>query len=691
MTYNKKQMQPLIDKFQINPETNRLFVNIIEMFDNQPNYQIWAVKGVFSKTFDYETLAKIHDWATTNQSMIKLLDKKNIVSYSTKTLITQLLREMNALDKVAIIKNIISHFNTEQRRMLTSAILPRELNGIEAHNDPLVKEWGGIFAKFNRLPSSRKNNFYTKASGVRDVQELQKLIKESIEATYTWTKEDFLAFLENNTKGCEIVFDQGPCVIIRVPNFETSKKLCGGGRTQWCITMEGHHWSDYVTRYNENPSQDTTRSQYFLFDFSRRETDPFAHVGFTIQKGNGIVEAQSGDNEPMLSKKYSNGVETMDVHDVLKKVGAKKGTFIHLPKNSEFKWDAESMLKFIKNNPALYAIALERDNRYIINVLSNDGFNKITAHSLINRADFLVGQNNKTYVLLDMNLPVNEDKALIAMSYQKDQYGDVSLSGIRDLFNADMAGSKYLSDIGISSNDFLNREAIDPSIMLHKLVDEGDEIGAISLIEKEKGNINVSYEFNGRIPIFTVLNNKMFKLFGRMVAHPSFNAKIEDGFGESLLESLLYMYGGDEVSTTEEDEKDLEAMIKAIIDNENFDLNTKDLNGDTSLIVACEYPKLNWVAKALIAKKDVDVNVPNDFGFSPLSIALSNGSLDIVTELCKRPDLKVSEDDQKVAKSNNINLKDYIKPDNSIFATTEATSMADLLSELESAATVMAL
>ena len=57
MTYNKKQMQPLIDKFQINPETNKLFIKIIEMYDNQPNYQIWAVKGVFSHAFDFDTLA----------------------------------------------------------------------------------------------------------------------------------------------------------------------------------------------------------------------------------------------------------------------------------------------------------------------------------------------------------------------------------------------------------------------------------------------------------------------------------------------------------------------------------------------------------------------------------------------------------------------------------------------------------
>jgi hypothetical protein len=56
MTYNKKQMQPLIDKYAINPETNKLFISVCEMFDGQPNYQIWAVKMIFSKTISSEEL-----------------------------------------------------------------------------------------------------------------------------------------------------------------------------------------------------------------------------------------------------------------------------------------------------------------------------------------------------------------------------------------------------------------------------------------------------------------------------------------------------------------------------------------------------------------------------------------------------------------------------------------------------------
>ena len=87
MTYNKKQMQPLIDKYAINPETNKLFTDVCEMFDGQPNYQIWAVKMVFSKSLSIEQLETIHEWVGKNQTLVKSLEKQNIVSYSSKNAI----------------------------------------------------------------------------------------------------------------------------------------------------------------------------------------------------------------------------------------------------------------------------------------------------------------------------------------------------------------------------------------------------------------------------------------------------------------------------------------------------------------------------------------------------------------------------------------------------------------------------
>ena len=217
MTYNKKQMQPLIDKYAINPETNKLFINVIEMFDNQPNYQIWAVKMIFSKTIEIEQLETIHDWINKNQSMVKSLEKQNIVSYSTKSAIAQLFREMEGLDNLSIVKNAVNHFNTEQRKMLTDALLAKDYNGSTAYMDKDIKVWSTIFRKFNRLPLDRKNKFYSNCSRLKNLTDLLSAIKSCLEETYKWDKADFLAFMENNASDCEVVYENGPYVIIHVP------------------------------------------------------------------------------------------------------------------------------------------------------------------------------------------------------------------------------------------------------------------------------------------------------------------------------------------------------------------------------------------------------------------------------------------------------------------------------------------
>ena len=679
MNYNKKQIQPLIDKFKINPETNQLFGKIIEMYDNQPNYQLWAVKGVFSNTFDFETLAKIHDWSVINQTMIKNLDKKNIVSYSNKQAITQLLHEMSALDNVMMIKDIISHFNTEQRKMLTEAILPREINGLKAHQSQAIKTWGNIFSKFNRLSQARKNNFYTKASSITDVEELKGLIKDAIDATYLWDKEDFLAYIGNNTKDVDIVYNKDSYVIIRVPNFETSKKLCGGGRTQWCISMKKEHWDSYV-------GESGNRDQYFLFDFKRRETDPFAHIGFTIQKGCGIVEAQSCDNEPMLNKEFSNGVESFTIHSALAAAGAKMSAFVHLNKNSEFDWNVESLMNFIRRHPDLYAIAYNKDGRYVINCMSSYGLDKLANHTMINITSYPIDANNKTYVIIDMNLPVNDDKAIVVMRFVKDVYGETTLRDCRDLFNSNLMDGKYLDSIGMKSCDFLGRETIDPSVKLHKLIDEHDEAAAIKLIDDNINEININYVFDNRVPAISALNAEMFTLFGKIISHPSFDNNITDGFGETILQAVIYTYSSETIASSKEDETKLVKIINAIMDSNIFNYNDCDFTNDTALTISCAYPKMNWLTKKLISNKCVDVNHHNIFNQSPVTICIKRGNLEMLKELGKRPDLVITDEDGRAAANAGINLKDFIKPDNSVLV--DVNSMESLLSELESAATV---
>ena len=679
MTYNKKQMQPLIDKYAINPETNKLFISVCEMFDGQPNYQIWAVKMIFSKTISSEELEAIHDWAVKNQTMVKLLDKQNIVSYSSKAAIAQLFKEMKGLDNIALIKDTINHFNTEQRKMLNESILTKEFKALDGYSNATLKKWATIFEKFNRLPSDRKKKFFSNCSRLKNTNDLLSAITTALEETYQWNKEDFLAFLANNAPDCEVIHDNGSFVIVHIGSFKSSKLLCGNGRTSWCITQQDSYWKQYVGDHSN-------RDQYFFFDFSRKESDAFAHIGFTMENGRGFYCAQTCNNNSMTSGYTQGNGERMSINQALENAGCKMNIFLRLNPLTNYKWDMESILQFIKARPSDFAIAFEKDGRLIVNVLTTAGTKSLFGHTLISNGNFIVDSNNKVYVLVDTNLKVNDDKSIIAMQYQKDQYGTLSLRRMSDPYNTDITKNGYLSKVGITTDTFINREAIDPRVLLHKLIDENDEIGALKLLEKEGKDFNVNYEFNQRVPIISAVNNKMYNLFEKIVSHPKFDSSIEDGFGETLLESLIYLYGSDEISASKEEEKSLKRMIEAILKSETYDFNAKDLNSDTAINIACEYPKMLWIVKALASKKNVDINIVNDFECAALGDCIRNKNLEALKIIGQRPDVKVREADKKLAKSYNINLDEYIKPNEAIFGSfkfEESAENVESANELE--------
>jgi len=659
MTYNKKQMQPLIDKYAINPETNKLFISVCEMFDNQPNYQIWAVKMIFSQVMTTEQLEQIHEWVEKNQTMVKMLEKQNIVSYSNKTLIAQLFKEMKGLDNLAVIKNTVNHFNTEQRKMLTENLLGKEHTALEGYSDAKLKKWAEIFRKFNRLPSDRKNKFYSNCSRLKNLDDLLQAIQTCLEETYKWDKEDFMAFLANNASDCEVIVENGPYVIVHVPSFKSSKLLCGNGRTSWCITQQDSYWRQYVTDHSN-------RDQYFMFDFSRKESDAFAHIGFTMENGRGFYCAQTCNNSDMRNG-YTQGNERLSINQALEKAGVKMSVFLRLNALTNYEWNFESIVNFIKKHTADYAIAYEKEGRMIINILNTQAFRTFCGHTLVNNSGYSVDTNNKIYVFIDTNLRYNDDKSLIAMSYQKDQYGTLSLKKMTDPFNTDITKEGYLSKVGITTDCYLNRETIDPTILLHKLIDENDEMGAIKLLEKEGKNFNVNFEFNQRVPIISAVNNKMYNLFEKIVTHPKFDSTIEDGFGETLLESLMYLYGSDEISASKTEEESLKKMIISILKSESYDFNIKDVNSDTAINIACEYPKMLWIVKALASKKNVDVNVVNDFESAAIGACIRNKNLEALKVIGQRPDIKVKETDKKLAKSFGIELSEYIKPNEAIY------------------------
>ena len=107
-------------------------------------------------------------------------------------------------------------------------------------------------------------------------------------------------------------------------------------------------------------------------------------------------------------------------------------------------------------------------------------------------------------------------------------------------------------------------------------------------------------------------------------------------------------------------------MINVLLASSN-DFNTKDINDDTAINIACEYPEMLWVVKVLASKRAVDINVVNDFDCAALGNCIRNKNLEALKVIGMRPDLKVTELDKKLAKSYSIKLSDYIKPTDDIY------------------------
>ena len=660
MTYSKRAMQPLIDKYQINPETNKLFINVVEMFDGQPNYQLWAVKVIFSQATNFDKLQEINNWIKENSTAIKSLAKQNIVGYKTKSDFNLLFREMSGINKVKFIKHIISEFNTAQRDILNKEIFgssSTNISPIDAYSSTIINFWEKNLKGFSMMPKYKRDNLIKVVSTMNNINDLKAAIEKCLDESYDWNREDMLAFAENHCKkGYEVIFDNGEQVILSIKNYATSNKLCGQGRTCWCITKSNSYFSDYAGGND--------RTQYFYFDFTRKETDCFAHVGFTMENGYGVRYAQTCDNHDMLNG-YEQGREKIGIKDIFKKIGVDTSFFMRLKSDPKFEWSINGLLKICKEHKESFAISYESNNIVIVNVINKDYIDKLIGHTFITLNN--VGRNGKYYLLFDFSKKPSESKSVILTSYASDPYGSLSKLSEYDAFNTNISGDKYLESIGIKESYYLNNEKLDPSVLLHKYIDNDDEENAIKLIEEEGDNIDINFTFQHRIPVCSAIAHNMIDLFGKIVNMKGFKSDVKDGFGETILGSLLYLYASGEVEISEEEENTVEKLISFLVNSKYADLNAKNINGDTAINLASEWPKALWVVRLLASNMNVDPNCVNDIGYTSVGNAIRRNNLEALKVLGQRPDLKISADDKKEAKKNGINLSDYIKPNKDIF------------------------
>ena len=646
--FSKKQIKPLIDKYSINVESDKTFKDIIVLFDNQTNYQIWAIKAVFGGICPLGVIKDIKNWADANHQEIKNLIKGNVVAYTRKEEFTQLMDEMQGLDMVATIKRVINQFNTDQRRILTENVLSHVSNGIDALASSTIKEWFKIAKGVETLNAKHKDKLISASSALRNYGELKEYIQNSYISKYDWNRESLLNFAAVNTPDCDLVYDKDNVVILNVPSFTSSKTLCGNGKTGWCLTRQESYFKQYVL----DPQGGA--SQYFLFNFNLKDIHDFARIGFTVVNQKGINNAHSSTNRNLLSECVCDDGKRGTIHSILAELGIDKGIFMRLRKLRNYSWAEDSLLKYLSDNHFLSSIVFARDKMLILKMSSNEEMRKLAAHTFINIDDRSVDN----FLLINFNVNNNDSNSIIKVSVNKDKYGIESINRIIDAYNADITTSNVLKKLNIEIDDFINRKDIDPNLLLHKLLDEKNDTRAAELIASK--DVDINYVFENQYPIFKAINSKCINVFRGIVNSKNFNATVKDAMGEPLLLSLMCRYKSEK--SNGRDSADTKAMIEIILDNTNYDFNAKDLNFDTAINLAAEYPVFDFVLQKLVENPNVNLNVVNDIQCTSLGNAIRRNNVNAIKTLGKRVDLVVRDQDYEMARKKGIDLAQYINP-----------------------------
>lgn len=652
ISFSKKRIEPLINKFGINPETNNDFKSIIKMFNGMTEYQIWAINLVFNGISNIQEIQSIKEWLDKHSAMISKFSKHNLVAYTTSDDMNLLVNEIESLNKFLFVKKCINMFNTKQKKLLSDVIHINTLNQLSINNNTIFISWYRAFKQFNKLPFARKSKFISLCSAFDSAASIKESLFNAIKQSYAWNKEDMLAFRDNNTPNSNIIFDKDNIVVLEIPSFHDSQLLCGGGRTGWCITREERYFQSYL-----NCETNEKRKQYFLFNFDKPESDEIAHVGFTVSSLRGICNAHSTKNLALVDNHILYHGKNIDIYDILKNSKISLSNFIKIEKNPNYEWNKESLCRYLDTMKDAFCTVYSTDSKVIIKIISKRKCGKLISHTKLCAED-IINSSSNAYLIFNFNVNYDEETSIILALTQLDMYGIEEATLAYNIFGRNLLDNNKLKNIDNTLYEIIYNSNVQPEKLLHKYINSADEENALKLIE-ENPDLNVNYILNGSIPVFNAIRNGLLKVFNAIITSKNFNINVADGFGEPILISMIYVYAACGLHD-DRNEKKLHKMIDSVLHNSNIDLNQIDINLDTPINVAIEATSTMWIAQELVANKNVNINVINDYDRSALGNAIACDNIDGIKLLATRPDLVVREKDVMLAKRHNINLENYI-------------------------------
>ena len=646
VTYAKKRLEPIITKFNIDVEKDKVFQSIIVLFNGQTDYQMWALKLIYGRVCSMDQLIRIKQWADANPTEIQMLSKHNLVSYKTATDLGNLITEMQNLDAYRLVKNTIAKFNTEQRHLLSVEILD------PYRDEPInVLRKSSIFRRFyetaklfEMMPNHRQQKFFSLMSAVRSVADILHHMENSIKETYEWNREDMLSYAKRNCPDIEVCYDQNNIVILRIPTFESSQKLCGNGRTSWCLTRDRGYFNRY-TKENSNAQQ------FFLFNFNVKENHELAHVGFSVNPERGINYAHSTRNNNLMGEVEADG-KRWNIHKVLDfhKIG--KNVYIRLKQLRNYVWNADSFLTLAARK-GVKIVEISK-GRYFIRITTDDIFNIFLGHTLNN---FQGTNNQQWFAVLDFNKEQNDDKSILLLRFGEDKYKTISFKELYDAYGVRNTNANALRENNLDSEMFVEMGEIEPNLLLHKLIDEQDIEAAVKLLSENK-DLDPNNIFQQALPITKAIKIGNPQLFSALINHDKFNMSLLESWGEPYAHFLL-LHLEAIIEEKSINTQPYFEMVFQLLKNPKYNCATTNINLDTILHISCEAEEFAPIVEYLVGRDDIDINAVNDWGYKAIDVCLANNKVNMkaIKLLMKRADLLIDDATNTLANERGVDLK----------------------------------
>lgn len=401
MNYSKKILNPLITKLNINTDEDNTFKELICLTQESPNYQLWAVNAVYSKYCTVEEIKSILAWAKSHKQLICQLSKHTITAYTSRYAITILKKEIKNIQLINDVKSFINKFNTIQKNLLKEYLNLDSYSILNISKERELKKWHKIFTKLQKLPDDQLDNFISTCSALHDITALLDAFTWCMDLSYKWNKKDFIGFVTKSTPNSPIVYNNENIVILHVTSHKDCNKLVGSeGRTKWCFNCNKTCWESYVN--------DTNSKQYFLFDFSKKESEETSHIAFTINKELGLTEAYTTHNLNIIE--HGNDY----VNEVFNEKGINISDFIKLNHPIDYKWEENSIKTILGENENVQVID-NSNNRLLISSENDKVSQRLIQHTILYKRLIKGTLQRKLYFLYDLNLKEDDPNGLICI------------------------------------------------------------------------------------------------------------------------------------------------------------------------------------------------------------------------------------------------------------------------------------